>query len=102
MSSQKNVPGARIELGTTLRRPALYHLIFAWQGFSFLKIFLVYKYMLFELQYIRLVCLLFLCKIAFSERSILFCLYLGLRSQSTIFQSCRDGATASWVLPVLS
>ena len=23
-------------------------------------------------------------------------------SQSTIFQSCRDGATASWVLPVLS
>ena len=23
-------------------------------------------------------------------------------SQSTIFQSCRDGATASWVIPVLS
>ena len=23
-------------------------------------------------------------------------------SKSTIFQSCRDGATASWVLPVLS
>ena len=23
-------------------------------------------------------------------------------SQSTIFQSCQEGATASWVLPVLS
>ena len=30
------------------------------------------------------------------------CLCLGLTSQSTIFQSCWDGATASWVLPVLS
>ena len=41
MSSQKNVPDARIELGTTLTRPVLYHLIFFWQGLSFLKIFLV-------------------------------------------------------------
>ena len=39
MSSQKNVPDARIELGTTFTRPALYHLIFVWQGLSFLKIF---------------------------------------------------------------
>ena len=30
------------------------------------------------------------------------CLFgLSFTSQSTIFQSCRDGATASWVLPVL-
>ena len=30
---------------------------------------------------------------------ILFvCLCWGLTSQSTIFQSCRDGATASWVI----
>ena len=28
----------------------------------------------------------------------LFCLCWGLTSQSTIFQSCRDGATASWVI----
>ena len=41
MSSQKNVPDAKIELGTTSTRPALYHLIFVWQGLSFLKIFLV-------------------------------------------------------------
>ena len=27
------------------------------------------------------------------------CLYCGLTSQSTIFQSCWDGATTSWVLP---
>ena len=27
-----------------------------------------------------------------------FCLCWGLMSQSAIFQSCRDGATASWVL----
>ena len=27
-----------------------------------------------------------------------FCLCWGLMSQSTIFQSCRDGATASWVI----
>ena len=26
------------------------------------------------------------------------CLCLGLTSQSTIFQSCQDGATASWVI----
>ena len=31
--------------------------------------------------------------------SVLFvCLCWGLTSQSTIFQSCRDGATASWVI----
>ena len=30
-----------------------------------------------------------------------FSLCHGLTSQSTIFQSCRDGATASWVLPVV-
>ena len=31
------------------------------------------------------------------------CLFLlRLTSQSSIFQSCRDGATASWLLPVLS
>ena len=29
---------------------------------------------------------------------LLFCLCWGLTSQSTIFQSCRDGATASWVI----
>ena len=28
----------------------------------------------------------------------LFCLCWGLTSKSTIFQSCRDGATASWVI----
>ena len=28
----------------------------------------------------------------------MFCLFWGLMSQSTIFQSCRDGATASWVI----
>ena len=28
----------------------------------------------------------------------LVCLCWGLTSQSTIFQSCRDGATASWVI----
>ena len=33
---------------------------------------------------------------------LFFCLCRGLTSQSTIFQSCWDGATASWVLPVLS
>ena len=27
-----------------------------------------------------------------------FCLFWGLTSQSTIFQSCRDGAIASWVI----
>ena len=30
--------------------------------------------------------------------TIRFCLCWGLTSQSTIFQSCRDGATASWVI----
>ena len=29
---------------------------------------------------------------------VLVCLCWGLTSQSTIFQSCRDGATASWVI----
>ena len=33
-----------------------------------------------------------------SEVSLLVCLCWGLTSQSTIFQSCRDGATASWVI----
>ena len=28
----------------------------------------------------------------------IFCLRWGLTSQSTIFQSCRDGAIASWVI----
>ena len=28
----------------------------------------------------------------------MFCLCWGLTSQSTIFQSCRDGAIASWVI----
>ena len=37
MSSQKNVPYAMVVLGTTLTRPALYYLIFFWQGLSFLK-----------------------------------------------------------------
>ena len=33
------------------------------------------------------------------RKKVLFvCLYWGLTSQSTIFQSCRDGATASWVI----
>ena len=31
-------------------------------------------------------------------RFIFFVLCWGLTSQSTIFQSCRDGATASWVI----
>ena len=30
------------------------------------------------------------------------CNPIPLTPQSTIFQSCRDGATASWVLPVVS
>ena len=34
-----------------------------------------------------------LCKVL-----IELCLCWGLMSQSTIFQSCRDGATASWVI----
>ena len=34
-----------------------------------------------------------------SDLKIMFvCLCWGLTSQSTIFQSCRDGATASWVI----
>ena len=36
-------------------------------------------------------------KIRRSFRSFV-CLCWGLTSQSTIFQSCRDGATASWVI----
>ena len=31
-------------------------------------------------------------------RKICFCLCWGFTSRSTIFQSCRDGATASWVI----
>ena len=34
--------------------------------------------------------------------SCFVCLCCGLTSQSTIFPSCRDEATAFWVLPVLS
>ena len=30
--------------------------------------------------------------------ALFVCLCWGLTSQSTIFQSCRDGATASWVI----
>ena len=30
--------------------------------------------------------------------AVFVCLCWGLTSQSTIFQSCRDGATASWVI----
>ena len=33
-----------------------------------------------------------------SQYILVFCLCWGLTSQSTIFQSCRDGATASWVI----
>ena len=33
-----------------------------------------------------------------SWNSLFVCLCWGLTSQSTIFQSCRDGATASWVI----
>ena len=32
------------------------------------------------------------------NHSDMLCLCWGLMSQSTIFQSCRDGATASWVI----
>ena len=55
MSSQKNVPDARIELGTTLTRPAHYHLIFVWQGLSFLKIFLVNNVQAFRQVYTILI-----------------------------------------------
>ena len=35
----------------------------------------------------------------YCPKFVLFvCLCWGLTSQSTIFQSCRDGATASWVI----
>ena len=34
----------------------------------------------------------------FSFVCLFVCLCWGLTSQSTIFQSCRDGATASWVI----
>ena len=37
-----------------------------------------------------------LCQLLGVDQS--FCLCWGLTSQSTIFQSCRDGATASWVI----
>ena len=47
-----------------------------------------------------------MCKFSFGNQSnsedwtkvICLCLCWGLTSQSTIFQSCRDGATASWVI----
>ena len=32
------------------------------------------------------------------NQNVFVCLCWGLTSQSTIFQSCRDGATASWVI----
>ena len=41
--------------------------------------------------------MIFLFAISVQNR-ILFGLCWGLTSQSTIFQSCRDGATASWVI----
>ena len=34
----------------------------------------------------------------FAHTWLFVCLCWGLTSQSTIFQSCRDGATASWVI----
>ena len=36
--------------------------------------------------------------VAISVMKLFVCLCWGLTSQSTIFQSCRDGATASWVI----
>ena len=35
---------------------------------------------------------------SFPDSSWIVCLCWGLTSQSTIFQSCRDGATTSWVM----
>ena len=35
---------------------------------------------------------------ALEKTGVFVCLCWGLTSQSTIFQSCRDGATASWVI----
>ena len=37
-------------------------------------------------------------KSAFEHVHLFVCLCWGLTSQSTIFQSCRDGANASWVI----
>ena len=53
MSSQKNVPDARSELEPTLTRPALYYLIFVWQGLSFLKIFLVSSHFWNKIRFIN-------------------------------------------------
>ena len=36
--------------------------------------------------------------LSYRGRYLFVCLCWGLTSQSTIFQSCRDGATASWVI----
>ena len=36
--------------------------------------------------------------VSWENVSLFVCLCWGLTSQSTIFQSCRDGATASWVI----
>ena len=38
-----------------------------------------------------------LCHMRTTKAQII-CLFWGLTSHSTIFQSCRDGATASWVI----
>ena len=38
------------------------------------------------------------CKYKKDWINLFVCLCWGLMSQSTIFQSCRDGATASWVI----
>ena len=39
-----------------------------------------------------------ICITGWCYRCLFVCLCWGLTSQSTIFQSCRDGATASWVI----
>ena len=55
------------------------------------------------LQNIRIKCLCDLHPLTphFYKFFLFVCLGRGFTSQSTIFQSCQDGATASWVLPVL-
>ena len=55
---------------------------------------------IFEMPGSPLVAALFFCTIVQTRMNVcLFvCLCWGLTSQSTIFQSCRDGAIASWVI----
>ena len=48
---------------------------------------------------IGIICLFF--KILISQGLIWFLVLLSLNVPVNNFQSCRDGATASWVLPVL-